>query len=59
MAGSNYALLQASVDDGSIAVQSVLDNLVKGAAGGALQWMNRLFDFPEDSGLKTVAAGWT
>ena len=59
VAGSNYALLQASVDDGSIAVQSVLDNLVKGAAGGALHWMNRLFDFPEDSGLKTVAAGWT
>lgn len=59
VAGSNYALLRAEVGDGTVAVQSVIDNLVKGAAGGALQWMNRLFAIPEDAGLRTVAAGWT
>jgi N-acetyl-gamma-glutamyl-phosphate reductase common form len=59
VAGSNYALLHAEVGDGTVAVHSVLDNLVKGAAGGALQWMNRLFAIPEDTGLRTVAAGWT
>ncbi len=26
---------------------SVLDNLNKGAAGGAVQWMNRLLGLPE------------
>ena len=28
-----------------------IDNLVKGAAGGAVQWMNRLWELPETSGL--------
>jgi N-acetyl-gamma-glutamyl-phosphate reductase len=40
-------------------VTSVLDNLNKGAAGGALQWLNRLLGFPEDTGLTAPAAGWT
>ena len=31
---------------------SVVDNLTKGAAGGAVQWMNRLFDLDEDTGLR-------
>ncbi len=30
---------------------SALDNLVKGAAGGGLQWMNRLFGLADDTGL--------
>jgi N-acetyl-gamma-glutamyl-phosphate reductase len=33
-------------------VTSVVDNLTKGAAGGAVQWMNRLFDLDEDCGLR-------
>ena len=31
-----------------------LDNLVKGAAGQAVQNMNLLFGLPEDTGLKLV-----
>ncbi len=27
-----------------------IDNLTKGAAGGAVQWMNRLFGLPETGG---------
>jgi N-acetyl-gamma-glutamylphosphate reductase len=38
---------------------SVADNLNKGAAVGALQWMNRLQGFPESMGLTAAAAGWT
>jgi N-acetyl-gamma-glutamyl-phosphate reductase len=39
---SNYARLSASTDEGGIVVCCVLDNLVKGAAGGSIQWANRL-----------------
>jgi N-acetyl-gamma-glutamyl-phosphate reductase len=38
---------------------SVIDNLVKGAAGGAMQWMNRLWKLPETTGLTAAAPGWT
>ena len=34
---------------------SALDNLVKGAAGQAVQSMNRMLGFPEASGLEQVA----
>jgi N-acetyl-gamma-glutamyl-phosphate reductase len=56
---SNYAHLSAATDGRTIAVMSVLDNLVKGAAGGALQWMNRLLGFDEMDGLTAPAPGWT
>ena len=59
VAGSNYAQLAAVSDGRSCAVMSVLDNLNKGAAGGAVQWMNRLLGFPETTGLTAPAAGWT
>ena len=47
-----------AVSDGTVAVFSALDNLVKGAAGGGVQWMNRLFGWPEDSGLRLPGLGW-
>ena len=56
---SNYAHLSAVADGRSVAVMCVIDNLAKGAAGGALQWMNRMFELPETTGLTTPAAGWT
>ena len=43
----------------TVAVMCVLDNLNKGAAGGAVQWMNRLLGLPETAGLMAPAAGWT
>jgi N-acetyl-gamma-glutamyl-phosphate reductase len=36
---------------GRILLISCLDNLVKGAAGAAVQNFNLLFDLPETSGL--------
>jgi N-acetyl-gamma-glutamylphosphate reductase len=45
-------------DGEGFVVLSVLDNLVKGAAGGAVQWMNRLLGFPEDAGLRLPGPAW-
>jgi len=59
VAGSNYARLSVATDGSTVAVMSVLDNLNKGAAGGAVQWMNRLLGLPETAGLTAPAAGWT
>ena len=56
---SNYAHISAFADGRTIVVMTVLDNLVKGAAGGAMQWMNRLQGFDETDGLLAPAPGWT
>jgi N-acetyl-gamma-glutamyl-phosphate reductase len=59
VAASNYSNLGAVTNGNSIAVMSVLDNLNKGAAGGAIQWMNRLLGIAETTGLTAPAPGWT
>ena len=59
VAASNYSNLSAVTNGKTIAVMSVLDNLNKGAAGGAIQWMNRLLGIPETTGLTAPAPGWT
>lgn len=56
---SNYCHIGVAVHDDSVVVMSVIDNLVKGAAGGAMQWMNRLWKLPETSGLLAAAPAWT
>ena len=58
IAATNYAALHAVVQDDTIVVCSVTDNLLKGAAGGSLQWANRLLGFPEETGLTAAPAGW-
>lgn len=57
--GSNRAHLALAARDGSVAVFVVLDNLVKGAAGGAVQWMNRLWGLEETAGLAAAGPAWT
>lgn len=39
----------------TVVILSVIDNLVKGAAGQAVQNMNLLFDLPEQAGLEAIA----
>jgi len=56
---TNFAHLSAHSDGRTVAVMSVLDNLTKGAAGGAVQWLNRLLGIPDATGLTAPAAGWT
>jgi N-acetyl-gamma-glutamyl-phosphate reductase len=55
--GSNKCQIALHQPQGgqTIVVLSVIDNLVKGAAGQAVQNMNLMFGFPEDQGLKTLA----
>ncbi|GAB5452633.1 MAG: N-acetyl-gamma-glutamyl-phosphate reductase [Halioglobus sp.] len=54
--GANRCQLAVAVpqDRGTVVVMSVIDNLVKGASGQAVQIMNIMFDLPEDSGLRQV-----
>ena len=56
--GSNQARIGVAVDRGQLAVFCVIDNLLKGAAGGAFQWMNRLWSLPEDAGLTASPPSW-
>jgi len=55
--GSNYIDIGLKVDKRlkRVVVTSTIDNLIKGAAGQAVQNMNIMFNIPETSGLKTVA----
>lgn len=59
VATSNYAHLSATTNGRTLAVMAAIDNLNKGAAGGAVQWMNRLLGYPEAMGLSAPAPGWT
>jgi N-acetyl-gamma-glutamyl-phosphate reductase common form len=59
VAASNYAHLSAVANGRTVAVTCAIDNLVKGAAGGAVQWMNRLLGLPETAGLMQPPPGWT
>jgi len=56
--GTNRCRLAVAADRDTLVAFSVLDNLVKGAAGGAVQWMNRLLNYPETAGLLTPGLGW-
>ena len=56
---SNMCEVGLSLGDDTVVVMSAIDNLMKGAAGGAVQWMNRLFDKPETAGLTAVSPAWT
>lgn len=52
--GSNYVDVNFKIDErtGRIVVMGALDNLVKGAAGQAVQNMNLMFGLPEEMGLQ-------
>jgi N-acetyl-gamma-glutamyl-phosphate reductase common form len=56
--GSNYCHIGVDTDGESLVVLVVIDNLVKGAAGGAIQWMNRQLGLPETTGLEAPALAW-
>ncbi len=54
--GSNYADIGFKIDPrtGRIIMMGAIDNLVKGAAGQAVQNMNLMFGFKESEGLELV-----
>ncbi|MBI2860030.1 MAG: N-acetyl-gamma-glutamyl-phosphate reductase [Chloroflexi bacterium] len=55
--GSNYCLVYPTLDrrTGRLIVISCIDNLVKGAAGQAIQNMNLMLGLPETTGLQAPA----
>ena len=54
--GSNFVDVNFKIDErtGRIIMMGALDNLVKGAAGQAVQNMNIIFGLPENEGLQQV-----
>ncbi len=55
--GNNLCLIHPTIDHrtGRLIVISCIDNLVKGAAGQAIQNMNLMLGFPEVTGLEALA----
>lgn len=49
---TNKGLVHVELHDGYVHIASAIDNLVKGAAGQAVQNMNLMFGLPEDMGLR-------
>jgi N-acetyl-gamma-glutamyl-phosphate reductase len=56
--GTNRARVGVAVAGDALAVTVAIDNLVKGAAGGAVQWLNRIHGLPETAGLPLDGLGW-
>jgi len=54
--GSNWCLVHAMIDEanGRLVAFAALDNLVKGAAGSAVQNLNVMRGYPETSGLEAL-----
>ena len=55
---TNKGLLHLELHDGYVHVASVIDNLVKGASGQAVQNMNLMFGLEETAGLKLKASAF-
>ncbi|MBQ8811048.1 MAG: N-acetyl-gamma-glutamyl-phosphate reductase [Bacteroidales bacterium] len=49
---TNKGLVHVEIHDGYVHIASAIDNLVKGAAGQAVQNMNLMFGLQEDTGLR-------
>ena len=49
---TNKCLVHVELHDGYVHIASCIDNLVKGAAGQAVQNMNLMFGLPEDTSLR-------
>ena len=54
--GSNFADVNFKLDPRTkrVVMMGAIDNMVKGAAGQAVQNMNLMFGLPENTGLKQV-----
>ncbi len=55
---TNKALVHVDVFGRKVVVTSVIDNLLKGAVGQAVQNMNLMFGLPEDAGLHLKASAF-
>ncbi len=55
---TNSAHLHLHKHNGVLLITSILDNLLKGASGQAVENMNLMFGIPRDTGLKLKAIGF-
>lgn len=55
---TNKCFLHLELHEGQLLLTSVIDNLVKGASGQAVQNMNLVFGLPEDTGLRLKAVAF-
>jgi N-acetyl-gamma-glutamyl-phosphate reductase len=55
---TNKCLLNISKHDNKILITSIIDNLIKGASGQAVQNMNLMYGFEEDCGLRLKSSGF-
>jgi len=55
---TNKCLIHAERIDDKLLITSCIDNLLKGAAGQAVENMNLMFGLPEDKGLRLKAVGF-
>ncbi|MDP4291148.1 MAG: N-acetyl-gamma-glutamyl-phosphate reductase [Bacteroidota bacterium] len=49
---TNKCILYLEIFNDKLYIVSIIDNLIKGASGQAIQNMNLMFGFPQDSGLQ-------
>ena len=57
VAASNHAEVSANVSGKNVVTMCVLDNLVKGASGQAVQCMNVMLGFEETMGIRMPGLG--
>jgi len=55
---TNKCILHIERIGGKLYINSILDNLLKGASGQAVQNMNLIFGFDETAGLKLKASAF-
>ncbi len=55
---TNKCLISMEKHNGRLVVCTVIDNLLKGASGQAVQNMNLMFGLPEDAGLRLKASAF-
>lgn len=55
---TNNTIIHLEQKNGKLRIESILDNLVKGAAGQAIQNMNLIMGWPEDAGLRLKASAF-
>ena len=54
--GTNFCDINLSLKSKTLVITSAIDNLIKGAAGQAIQNMNKLFNWEESLGLLSLGA---
>lgn len=55
---TNKCVIHTEVHEGKLVVSTVIDNLLKGAGGQAVQNMNLMFGLPQNEGLRLKASAY-